>query len=118
MVLDLIKIRSLEELLIVFPTEESCIIYLERLIWNNRVISPWDKTSKVYHLGNHRYMCKNTQKIFNVKAGTIFSGTKLPLKKWFLAIWLLSAHKKGISSLQLSRDLGITQKTAWYMLQK
>ena len=63
-------------------------------------------------------MCKNTQKIFNVKVGTIFHSTKLPLRKWFMAIWLVLSHKKGISSLQLSRDLKITQKTAWYILQK
>lgn len=63
-------------------------------------------------------MCKNTQKMFNVKVGTIFHSTKLPLRKWFMAIWLVLSHKKGISSLQLSRDLKITQKTAWYILQK
>lgn len=112
------RFRSLIDLIEAFPTEESCIIYLEHIIWHNRVISPFDKTSQVYHLGNHKYMCKNTQKIFHVKIGTIFQGTRVPLRKWFIAIWLVSSHKKGISSLQLSRDIQVTQKTAWYMLQK
>lgn len=110
--------RSLYDLLDAFPTEESCIIYLECVKWPFKVISPYDKRSKVYHLGNHKYMCKNTQRVFHVKIGTIFQGTKVPLRKWFLAIWLVTSHKKGISSLQLSRDIHVTQKTAWYMLQK
>lgn len=112
------RFRSLMELLETFPTDESCIIYLENILWHNKVISPFDKKSQVYHLGNHRYMCKNTQKIFHVKIGTIFQGTKVPMRKWFIAIWLIISHKKGISSLQLSRDIQVTQKTAWYMLQK
>lgn len=116
--IDVSKFNSLFELFEAFPDEESCIVYLEQLFWPDEVISPFDETSKVYHLGNHRYMCKNTQKIFNVKIGTIFEATKLSLRKWFAAIWLLASNKKGISSLQLSRDLGITQKTAWYILQK
>ena len=117
--INVFKFNSLIELLEAFPDEESCIIYLEKLRWRNgKVTSPFDKKSKVYYLPNHRYMCKNTQKIFNVKVGTIFHGTKLSLRKWFVAMWLVSSHKKGISSLQLSRDLKITQKTAWYILQK
>lgn len=115
----MLNFNSLIELLKTFPNEESCIIYLEKLRWKNgKVKSPFDKKSQVYHLGNHRYMCKNTQKIFNVKNGTMFHGTKLPLRKWFIAIWFLISHRKGISSLQLSKDLKVTQKTAWYMLQK
>lgn len=116
--IDVAKFNSLFELFEAFPDDESCIVYLEQLFWPDEVISPFDETSKVYHLGDHKYMCKNTQKLFNVKIGTIFEGTKLSLRKWFAAIWLLASNKKGISSIQLSRDLGITQKTAWYILQK
>ena len=92
------KFDSLIELLDAFPDEESCIIYLEHLRWPNKVKSPFDKKSKVYHLGNHRYMCKNTQKIFNVKVGTIFHSTKLPLRKglwlfgWFFLIKKVYHH--------------------------
>jgi len=58
------------------------------------------------------------QKYFNAKTGTIFENTNIPLQKWFVAVWLISSHKKGISSLQLARDLGTTQKTAWFMLHR
>lgn len=101
-----------------FPDEKSYIEYLEQIHWKDGVVSPFDKTSKVYALSNHRYMCKNTQKIFNVKTASIFENTKLSLRKWFMAIWLVLSNKKGISSLQLSRDLSVTQKTAWYLLQR
>ena len=50
------------------------------------------------------------------KLGTGFSKSRLPLQKWFLAVWLYSEHRKGISSVQLARDIGVTQKTAWHML--
>jgi hypothetical protein len=56
--------------------------------------------------------------VFSYKTGTIFENTKIPLKKWFLTIYLHTSHKKGISSLQLSKDIGVTQKTAWFMLKK
>lgn len=110
--------KSLADLFLAFPTEESCIDYLEKTRWTNGVISPFDSTSKVYNYGNGKYRCKNTGKNFNVKTGTLFEATKLPLKKWFIAIWLESSHKKGISSIQLSKDIGVTQKTAWFMLQR
>ena len=101
-----------------FPDEESCIRYYEKERWGDKVVSPFDPTSKVYKCKNHRYKCKNTGKYFDVKTGTLFAGTKLPLRVWFYAIFLVETHKRGISSCQLARDLGITQKTAWYMLKK
>jgi transposase-like protein len=74
--------------------------------------------SKVYKCANNRYRCKNTGKYFNVKKATLFDNTKVKLQKWFLAIWLITSHKKGISSIQLSKDIGVTQKTAWFMLRR
>lgn len=53
-----------------------------------------------------------------MKTNTLFDGTKIELRKWFAAIWIVTSHKKGISSYQLSRDIDVTQKTAWFMLQR
>ena len=110
--------NSILDLFKVFPTEQSCIDHLEKLRWNGFVVSPFDSTSKVYKCKNNRYRCKNTGKYFNVKTNTLFDNTKIELRKWFAAIWLVTSHKKGISSLQLSRDIDVTQKTAWFMLQR
>ena len=116
--IDVTKFNSLFELMEAFPDEDSCIEYIERLRWPNGVVSPYNPSSKVYKLGNHQYYCKNTERIFNVRTGTIFSNTKLPLRKWFMAIWLVLSNKKGISSMQLARDVQVTQKTAWYLLHR
>lgn len=110
--------NSILELLNTFPNEQSCIEHLEELRWNGNVVSPFDSNSKVYKCKNNKYRCKNTGKYFNVKTNTLFDNTKIELQKWFLAIWLVTSHKKGISSLQLSKDLNVTQKTAWFMLQR
>lgn len=111
--------KSIFDLLRTFPDEQSCIEHLEKLRWSKSgVSSPFDPTSKVYKCKDNKYRCKNTGKYFNVKTNTMFDNTKLGLQKWFLAIYIVTSHKKGISSLQLSRDLDITQKSAWFMLQR
>lgn len=110
--------NSIIELIKTFSSEEICIKHLEELRWNGNPVSPFDEDSKVYKCAGGRYRCKNTGKYFNVKTSTIFDNTKMPLQKWFCAIWLATSHKKGISSIQLSKDLNITQKSAWFMLQR
>jgi len=106
------------DLLAAFPDETSCIMHLETVRWAKGVESPYDPQSKTYRYGDGKYMCSNTGKYFNVKTNTIFHATKIPLQKWFMAIYLVTNHKKGISSCQLARDINITQKSAWFMLQK
>lgn len=112
------EVKSILDLIQAFPTEQDCIDHLEILRWNGNVVSPFEPTSKVYNCAGNKYKCKETGKYFNVKTNTIFDNTKMELQKWFVAIWLVTSHKKGISSLQLGRDLGITQKSAWFMLQR
>lgn len=108
--------KSRYELSRAFPDERSCIVFLEELRWNGKVTSPYDSASKVYNFGNGKYKCSKTKKFFNVKTGTIFQGTKIPLQKWFEAMWILSSHKKGIASTALAGELGLQQKTAWRMM--
>lgn len=110
--------KSIFDLIRTFPDEQSCIDHLEKLRWDGNVVSPFDLSSKVYKCKDNKYKCKNTGKYFNVKTNTIFDNTKIGLQKWFLAMYIVTSHKKGISSLQLSRDIDVTQKTAWFMLQR
>lgn len=112
------KFNSILDLIVMFPDQASCIKHLESIIWKDGIKSPFDPSSVVYKASDGRYICKKTRKYFTVLTGSIFEGTKIPLQKWFLGIYLATAHKKGISSHQLARDLAITQKSAWYMLQK
>ena len=113
-----LKFNSLFDLQAAFPTEKSCIKFLEQTRWHRNVISPFDPTSKVYRRSYGSYRCKNSGKNFNVRIGTIFESSKLPLRKWFMAIYILTSNKKGISSMQLAKDLHITQKTAWFLTQR
>lgn len=113
-----IDFKSIRDLVKAFPTEQVCIEHLEQLRWNGVVVSPFDETSKVYKCAGNKYKCKNTGKYFNVRTATLFDNTKVELQSWFIAIYLLTGHKKGISSLQLAKDLDVTQKTAWFMAQR
>jgi transposase-like protein len=103
-----------------FPTEQSCREFLAQARWNGRpVCVHCGYSEKIYTIANGSlYKCAKCRKPFSVKVGTIFEDSALPLQKWFFAMFMVSAHKKGISSYQLSRDLGVTQKTAWHMLHR
>lgn len=101
-----------------FPDEQSCIDYLEKSRWGDIVVSPFDSTSKVYKCKGNRYKCKNTGKYFNVRTGTIFENSKVSLRKWLLASYFIADMKRGVSSIQLSKLIGVTQKTAWFMIQR
>lgn len=112
------EFKSILDLIHKFPNEEACIEHIESIRWNGNVVSPFDPSSKVYVCANNKYKCKNTGKYFNVKVGTIFENTNIPLQKWFLALYVFSSHKKGISSHQLAKDIDVTQKSAWFMLHR
>jgi transposase-like protein len=112
------EFKSIFDLLKAFPTEQSCIDHLERLQWAGNPVSPFDGSSKVYKCAGNKYKCKNTGKYFNVRTGTIFDNTKIPLQKWFMALYVFSSHKKGISSHQLAKDISVTQKTGWFLLHR
>jgi transposase-like protein len=102
-----------------FSNETVCREYLEQFRWNGNPVCPFCSYSKPpYKLNDGKtYKCSNKDcyKKFTVTVGTIFENTKIPLSKWFVAMYLITSHKKGISSLQLHRDLGVTRKTAWFI---
>ncbi len=110
--------NTILELITEFPNEQSCIDYLTTERWDGEIISPFDNESKIYLCKHNKFKCKSSGKYFTVRTNTLFSWSKLPLQKWFIAIWLITSHKKGISSVQLSKDIGVTQKTSWNLLQK
>ncbi len=114
----MLNFTSIIDLFRAFPNEQSCIDYLEKIRWKNGVVSPFDPKSKVYKCKNNQYKCKNTNRLFNVKIKTIFEGSKISLQNWFIAIYLYTSNKRGISSYQLAKNLTITQKSAWFILQR
>jgi len=103
-----------------FPNEEACIDYLIEQRWNNKPVCPHcGSDRKIYKIRKGRILtCADCRKQFTVKVGTIFEDSALSLQKWFMAVYILTAHKTGISSIQLSKDINVTQKTAWFMLHR
>lgn len=113
------RFNSLTELLDKFPDEQSCIDHLTEIRWRNGAYCPYCGSVKVYTYSNRRtHKCGDCRQKFSIKVGTIFENSKITLRKWFIAIYLITSHKKGISSVQLAKDLGVTQKTAWFMTMR
>lgn len=111
--------KSLSELFDHFPTQESCVAYLEDVRWGNTPVCPHCACEGAYKT-NRGYKCKQKEcgKKFTVTVGTFFENTKIPLRQWFAAMYLVSCTSKGVSSVQLSKDLNVTQKTAWFILHR
>ena len=112
------QFRNLQELITHFANEKKCRDYLAYKRWKGKPTCPYYRHDKVYVIeGGKRYKCASNKcyKKFSVTVGTIYEDNNLPLGKWFAAIYLMSAHKKGISSHQLARDIGVTQRTAWFL---
>lgn len=115
------KFSNLIELVTYFKNEQVCINYLAKIRWDRNPVCPYESCghNKVFKYSNGKtYKCSCCQKQFSVRVGTIFEDSKVSLKKWFAAIYLVTSHKKGISSTQLAKDIGVTQKTAWFMLHR
>lgn len=115
------KFNNLVELTKHFPDEKTCCNHLAYLRWDGTPACPHCGSTKVYKCKAPRaFICgeKKCGSRFSVLTHTFLEGTKIPLSKWFIAMYLCFSHKKGVSSCQLSRDLGITQKTGWFMLMR
>ena len=114
------EFKTMIQMVQTFNDEEKCLLHLSKLRWPEGTICP--------HCGNHTkinwiksrrvYWCGECRKQFSVRIGTIFEDSRIPMQKWFMAIWLITSHKKGISSCQLAKDIGVTQKSAWFMAHR
>lgn len=114
------QFNSILELVQRFPDEVSCHQYLASRRWNGYMECPYDgcNNDKAFVFKDGiRYKCTCCRRIYTAKTGTVMEASKLSTMKWFLAMYLIM-HKRGISSVQLAKDLSVTQKTAWFVLQR
>src|SRR5216110_583081 len=110
---------NLAELIEQFGSEDRCHEYLEQLRWPEGVRCPRCDSDKISRITKRRqFDCDACRYQFSVRVGTLFHDSKLPLWKWFLAVYLMCESKKGISANQLKRTLGTSYKTAWYLCHR
>ena len=113
------KFNSIISLTSYFNNEAKCRQAVIESRWENGdVVCPYCGGHHCVTRKDGKFRCKACGRNFSCLVGTIFENTKLPLIKWFVAMYLISNHKKGVSSHQLAKDIEVTQSTAWYMLQK
>ena len=107
------------QLFALIPDQETARLYLESRLWPNGVVCPTcSKGNRITARKGGFYRCLDCKGDFTIRTGTIFERSHVPLHKWIYAMYLLVTSRKGISSLQLAKEIGITQKSAWFVLQR
>jgi transposase-like protein len=104
-----------------FPDEEAARLYFERNRWHGSPNCPRCGSVSVAEVKNHTpmpYRCRDCRQHFSVRTGTVLAESRLPLHKWLMAIYMMTTARKGIPSTQMARELGITQKSAWFLTQR
>jgi transposase-like protein len=115
------KPRTLQQASLYFGNPDNCLAFMVERRWTNGVECPTCGSKEVRFISTRRmWECKaeHARKQFSCKIGTIFEDSALPLDKWLIAMWLVANCKNGISSYEVGRALGVTQKSAWFMLHR
>jgi transposase-like protein len=111
--------KTLLEAIEYFSDEQTCIDAVAAMRWPEGVRCGYCDTDKPYYLASQkRWKCRKCRKQFSVKVNSIFEDSPISLRKWLPALWLIVNCKNGVSSYEIARDLGVTQKSAWFMLQR
>ena len=117
-----LQISTLQEAIVYFSSAQNCLEYLAQKRWPDGVVKcPTCGSSSVSFLAKHlRWQCAShhPRRQFSIKVGTIFEDSPIGLDKWLAAMWLITNAKNGISSYEIHRGLGVSQKTAWFMLHR
>ena len=107
---------SISEFYKIFPDEDACETFIAYRRWRGKPVCPFCNHDKIYEIaGSMRFKCGQCKKRFSVRTGTVMEKSKLSLQTWLLASYLITTARKGISSIQFAKELGVTQKTAWFL---
>src|SRR6266702_2586733 len=111
--------KTLQQAILYFADIDNSITFLSQLRWPNGVECPKCAGKELSYLTTRKlWKCKACKKQFSVKIGTIMEDSPIGLDRWLAAIWLIANAKNGISSCELARSLGMTQKSAWFVLHR
>jgi transposase-like protein len=113
--------KSLQEAIVSFSNPDNCLDYLVAQRWPKGVVCPtcgsekvsFSKSRRIWQCGSH-----HANRQFSVKVGTIFEDSPISLDKWLTAAWMIANRKNGVSSYEIARAIGITQKSAWFMMHR
>jgi transposase-like protein len=116
------KPKTLQQAIIHFANPDNCLKFMVKLRWPDGVVTcpTCGREDAVFLKNQRKWQCKNVHdhRQFSVKVGTILEDSALPLDKWLVAIWMVANCKNGVSSYEVARALGVTQKSAWFMLHR
>jgi len=116
---NILDFKTLVEFTDYFRDEATCVQHFTASRFRNGEYCPHCRHDKIYKCANgKRYQCASCKQDFSIRTNTVFGESKLPLRKWYMAVYLLSTTSKGISSVQLAKHVGVTQKTAWFMAHR
>lgn len=111
--------QTLQQAIIYFAKPENCISFLVQLRWPDGVTCPICESKEVSYLSTRRvWKCRGCKKQFSVKVGSLMEDSPISLDKWLAAIWIIASAKNGVSSYEIARSLGITQKSGWFLLHR
>jgi transposase-like protein len=112
--------KTLTEAIRFFAVEQNCIDTVAMMRWpDGKPTCPHCQSQKNYWLAaQRRWKCAGCRKQYSVKVGTVFAESAIALDKWLIALWMLCNCKNGVSSYEIMRDCAVTQKSAWFMLQR
>jgi transposase-like protein len=116
---NILDFKTLMEFTAYFHDEATCVKHFTDSRFRNGEYCPHCGHDKIYKCANgKRYHCAKCKQDFTVRTKTVFGESKLPLRKWYMVVYLLSTSSKGVSSVQLAKHVGVTQKTAWFMAHR
>ena len=114
--------KTLQQAVLYFSDSSNCLKYMVSKRWPDSIITcPTCGREDVSYLENQRkWQCKSAHKNrqFSAKVGTIFEDSPIPLEKWLVVVWMVCNCKNGVSSYEIARTIGVTQKSAWFMLHR
>src|SRR5882724_2988792 len=113
--------QTLQEAILYFGNPDNCLNYMIKHRWPEGVVCPTcGRTDATFLKNQRKWQCRShhATRQFSAKTGTIFEDSPLGLDKWLMATWMITNCKNGISSYEIARDLGVTQKSAWFLLHR
>lgn len=111
--------ETMQEFMDQFPTDAACRAYIAKLRWSEQPVCPHCGGQELWTVRRGVFQCKKCRRDISITAGTVFGDSRIPLRLWFQALWLVVSQKNGVSALGLAHALGIKrQMTAWYLLKR